>query len=75
MSSQEVVDFVNERLKTDGDKNKSLSAIIEEVSTDSFPSLLFARVIALVCVNILNDQKSEVSKRCHMLPSSCWTTA
>lgn len=31
MSSQEVVDFVNERLKTDGDKNKPLTAIIEEL--------------------------------------------
>lgn len=31
MSSQEVVDFVNERLKTDAGKNKPLSAIIEEL--------------------------------------------
>ncbi|XP_067278711.1 protein phosphatase 1G [Pseudorasbora parva] len=31
MSSQEVVDFVNERLKTDADKKRPLSAIIEEL--------------------------------------------
>ncbi|XP_051504688.1 protein phosphatase 1G-like [Myxocyprinus asiaticus] len=31
MSSQEVVDFVNERLKTDSGKNRPLSAIIEEL--------------------------------------------
>lgn len=33
MSSQEAVDFVNERLKTEAGKNRPLSAIIEEVST------------------------------------------
>lgn len=33
MSSQEVVDFVNERLKTEAGKSRPLSAIIEEVST------------------------------------------
>ncbi len=32
MSSQEVVDFVNERMKTEAGKNRPLSAIIEEVS-------------------------------------------
>uniref|UniRef100_A0A8C1LDY5 Protein phosphatase 1G n=1 Tax=Cyprinus carpio TaxID=7962 RepID=A0A8C1LDY5_CYPCA len=31
MSSQEVVDFVNERLKTEAGKNRPLSAIIEEL--------------------------------------------
>lgn len=31
MSSQEVVDFVNERLKTEGSETKPLSAVIEEV--------------------------------------------
>uniref|UniRef100_A0A8B9H7Q2 Protein phosphatase 1G n=1 Tax=Astyanax mexicanus TaxID=7994 RepID=A0A8B9H7Q2_ASTMX len=31
MSSQEVVDFVNERLKTDGSENRALSSIIEEL--------------------------------------------
>lgn len=33
MSSQEVVDFVNERLKTEAGKNRPLSVIIEEVRT------------------------------------------
>lgn len=36
MSSQEVVDFVNERLKTEAGKNRPLSAIIEEVSTEKW---------------------------------------
>lgn len=40
MSSQEVVDFVTERLKTDAGKDRPLTAIIEEVSTDSFTSRL-----------------------------------
>lgn len=31
MSSQEVVDFVNERLKAEGNESKPLSAVIEEV--------------------------------------------
>lgn len=31
MSSQEVVDFVNERLKAEGRETKPLSAVIEEV--------------------------------------------
>lgn len=45
MSSQEVVDFVNERLKTDAGKNKPLSAIIEEVSTDSL--VIFLELLLL----------------------------
>ncbi|KTF93321.1 hypothetical protein cypCar_00004142 [Cyprinus carpio] len=41
MSSQEVVDFVNERLKTEAGKNRPLSAIIEEVSTGKCLSVCF----------------------------------
>lgn len=33
MSSQEVVDFVNERFKTEAGKSRPLSAIVEEVRT------------------------------------------
>lgn len=36
MSSQEVVDFVNKRLKAEGNENKPLSAVIEEVGMICF---------------------------------------